>query len=92
MIEPNSAEPTDDLFAGYTLGTAFDEMFDRERRPRPHYRTLYHRLRQLGLRIGRIGRIQSEAEHRQRKHPSHDFFPGRGSRDAPKIVEAAVSS
>jgi uncharacterized circularly permuted ATP-grasp superfamily protein len=41
------AEPIDDLFAGYTLGTAFDEMFDRSLAPRPHYRSLYHRLRQL---------------------------------------------
>ena len=27
-------------FAGYTLGRAYDEMFDRELRPRPHYRGL----------------------------------------------------
>jgi uncharacterized circularly permuted ATP-grasp superfamily protein len=40
-------ESTDDLFAGYTLATAFDEMFDRDLEPRRHYRSLYHRLRQL---------------------------------------------
>jgi uncharacterized circularly permuted ATP-grasp superfamily protein len=35
------------LFQGYTLGAAFDEMFDRSLRPRPHYQTLYRRLQGL---------------------------------------------
>ena len=34
----------DGLFQGYTFGPAFDEMFDREGQPRPHYQTLYRRL------------------------------------------------
>jgi uncharacterized circularly permuted ATP-grasp superfamily protein len=35
------------LFQGYTLGAAYDEMFDRVLRPRPHYAALYDRLQQL---------------------------------------------
>src|ERR1043166_5771934 len=35
------------LFDAYSLGGAFDEMFDGDLRPRPHYQTLYHRLRGL---------------------------------------------
>jgi uncharacterized circularly permuted ATP-grasp superfamily protein len=32
------------LFHGYSLGPAFDEMFDRDHRPRPHYLHLHRRL------------------------------------------------
>jgi uncharacterized circularly permuted ATP-grasp superfamily protein len=32
------------LFAGYALGAAYDEMFDADLRPRPHYQTLHRRL------------------------------------------------
>jgi uncharacterized circularly permuted ATP-grasp superfamily protein len=32
------------LFQGYTLGAAYDEMFDRSLRPRPHYQVLHRRL------------------------------------------------
>ena len=51
MIE--SATPTTEsrpngLFHGYRLGSAYDEMFDRDLRPRPHYLTLYRRLGGLG--------------------------------------------
>jgi uncharacterized circularly permuted ATP-grasp superfamily protein len=35
------------LFRGYALGAAFDEMFDGERCPRPHYRSLCRRLQGL---------------------------------------------
>ncbi len=35
------------LEAPYSLGAAYDEMFDRERAPRPHYRRLYARLKKL---------------------------------------------
>jgi uncharacterized circularly permuted ATP-grasp superfamily protein len=38
---------TDSLFRGYALGAAYDEMFDRALRPRPHYEALYHRLQGL---------------------------------------------
>src|SRR5262249_56059684 len=34
----------DALFQGYSLGAAYDEMFDRDLRPRPHYQALYRRL------------------------------------------------
>jgi uncharacterized circularly permuted ATP-grasp superfamily protein len=33
-----------DLFSGYTLGAAYDEMFEAADRPRPHYLSLYRRL------------------------------------------------
>jgi uncharacterized circularly permuted ATP-grasp superfamily protein len=36
---------TDSLFRGYSLGDAYDEMFDQALRPRPHYEAL-HRLLQ----------------------------------------------
>src|SRR5438552_404126 len=34
----------DNLFTNYTLGGAYDEMFEGDRQPRPHYRALYQRL------------------------------------------------
>ncbi len=39
--------PGDDLCAGYTVGEAFDEMFDAALCPRPHYQTLHRRLQGL---------------------------------------------
>jgi uncharacterized circularly permuted ATP-grasp superfamily protein len=36
--------PTDSLLRGYALGEAYDEMFDRAQRPRPHYEALCRRL------------------------------------------------
>jgi uncharacterized circularly permuted ATP-grasp superfamily protein len=36
------------LFQGYTLGAAYDEMFDAQLRPRPHYTALFRRLQGLG--------------------------------------------
>src|SRR5262245_58354047 len=36
------------LFNGYVQGTAYDEMFDREFAPRPHYAALYRRFLNLG--------------------------------------------
>src|SRR4051794_21775303 len=44
---PARDEAIDGLFQGYTLGTAFDEMFDRDLRPRPHYVPLARRLQKL---------------------------------------------
>jgi hypothetical protein len=35
------------LDAPYELGAAYDEMFDRELAPRPHYCRLYDRLKRL---------------------------------------------
>ncbi len=48
----NAAAPIVDhqlegLFEGYSLGAAYDEMFDRDGQPRPHYLTLFRRLRGL---------------------------------------------
>jgi uncharacterized circularly permuted ATP-grasp superfamily protein len=44
-----SPEPAegDDLFRDYATGPAYDEMFDRSARPRPHYRMLHKLLRNL---------------------------------------------
>jgi uncharacterized circularly permuted ATP-grasp superfamily protein len=36
------------LFDGYTLGAAYDEMFDQNLVPRPHYEALFRRLQGLG--------------------------------------------
>jgi uncharacterized circularly permuted ATP-grasp superfamily protein len=42
------AVPTrDDLFAGYLLGGAYDEMFAALGQPRPHYQALHRQLRAL---------------------------------------------
>ncbi len=35
------------LFSGYTLGAAYDEMFEAPGQPRPHYRSLYRRLQSI---------------------------------------------
>jgi uncharacterized circularly permuted ATP-grasp superfamily protein len=43
---PASAPPADP-FADYALGPAYDEMFGPDRAVRPHYATLYRRLRSL---------------------------------------------
>jgi uncharacterized circularly permuted ATP-grasp superfamily protein len=37
----------DGLFDGYRLGASFDEMLDQDLQPRPHYQTLFRRLRGL---------------------------------------------
>jgi uncharacterized circularly permuted ATP-grasp superfamily protein len=42
---PAAPAAADGLFSGYAQGAAFDEMFDRAGRPRPHYQAL-HRLLQ----------------------------------------------
>src|SRR3954462_8453922 len=42
-----AAGVADNLFAGYTLGAAADEMFIRPGEPRPHYRALFEQLRDL---------------------------------------------
>jgi uncharacterized circularly permuted ATP-grasp superfamily protein len=47
-IEPLTDPDRGGLFDGYQLGAAYDEMFDRDARPRPHYEALHRRLRALG--------------------------------------------
>jgi uncharacterized circularly permuted ATP-grasp superfamily protein len=44
---PMTEPAPEDLFQGYSLGAAYDEMFDRDLRPRPHYQTLHRRLQGL---------------------------------------------
>src|ERR1700730_6287688 len=39
------AHVSDDLFRGYGLGAAYDEMFQRSLQPRPHYQALHRCLR-----------------------------------------------
>ena len=48
------------LFAGYTLGGCFDEMFDVDGQPRPPYRALLNRL--LDLPVEDLRRRQREAD------------------------------
>jgi uncharacterized circularly permuted ATP-grasp superfamily protein len=48
-VSPASAAPVrDDLFAGYSLGGAYDEMFAAAGQPRLHYQALHRQLRALG--------------------------------------------
>jgi uncharacterized circularly permuted ATP-grasp superfamily protein len=44
---PMTEPAPDDLFQGYSLGAAYDEMFDGRLRPRPHYQALQRRLRSI---------------------------------------------
>src|SRR5260370_37140185 len=44
---PSIAPAPGGLFGGYTLGAAYDEMFDGCHQPRPHYRSLFRRLQGL---------------------------------------------
>jgi uncharacterized circularly permuted ATP-grasp superfamily protein len=44
---PATQPALDGLFRGYSLGSAYGEMFDRDRGPRPHYPALHRRL--MGL-------------------------------------------
>jgi uncharacterized circularly permuted ATP-grasp superfamily protein len=37
-----------EAFADYAMGAAYDELFDRDQAPRPHYRALYDRLARSG--------------------------------------------
>jgi uncharacterized circularly permuted ATP-grasp superfamily protein len=53
------------LFQGYTLGTAYDEMFDREMRPRPHYQALYRRLQSLSPEEFRRRKAMTDLSMRQ---------------------------
>src|SRR5260370_12923529 len=46
-IDAASAPGDDDLFRGYNLGTAYDEMFEASGRPRPYYQALHRRLQSL---------------------------------------------
>ena len=38
-----SRPPSEDLFDGYRLGAAYDEMFEAAGRPRPHYQAWFKR-------------------------------------------------
>src|SRR4051794_37836773 len=46
-ITPFAGPVVGDLFQGYALGSAYDEMFQRPLEPRPHYRALFRRLQGL---------------------------------------------
>src|SRR4051812_31471350 len=46
-LAPGAPPAPDDLFAGYALGAAYDEMFADPGRPRPHYQALFRRPRGL---------------------------------------------
>lgn len=46
-----------EAFADYALGAAYDELFDRDQGPRPHYRALYDRLALSGA--GSLGALQA---------------------------------
>ena len=54
---PLAAEPP---FSSYTLGTAYDEMFDGHGQPRPQYGALYDRLQSVGA--GAMHERQSAAD------------------------------
>src|SRR5713101_2782597 len=45
--ESQADKPDGELFDGYGLDAAYDEMFEAPLRPRAHYRALFHRLMSL---------------------------------------------
>jgi uncharacterized circularly permuted ATP-grasp superfamily protein len=47
LLAPATRPELNGLFQGYSLGDAYDEMFDGELRPRPHYEVLFRRLHGL---------------------------------------------
>ncbi len=44
---PSISGASTNLFGGYALGAAYDEMFDTSLRPRPHYQSLHRRLQSI---------------------------------------------
>lgn len=78
-----------DLFADYQLAPGYDEMFEAKDRPRPHYRQLYLRLKELShrdfelkkrqadqafLRQGITFTVYGDAQHTERIFP-FDLLP-----------------
>ncbi len=47
VLAPATRPELNGLFRGYGLGDAYDEMFDRGLRPRPHYEVLFRRLQDM---------------------------------------------
>src|SRR6202451_1253488 len=62
MATPGIDEPrvAPGPFSSYVLDSAFDEMFDAQRRPRPHYRALYELL--LSLPVEEMRRKKQAAD------------------------------
>jgi uncharacterized circularly permuted ATP-grasp superfamily protein len=56
LLDTNLSGP----FANYQIGTAYDEMFRSNGRPRPHYRSLYTRL--LSSPVDELRRSKQEAD------------------------------
>jgi uncharacterized circularly permuted ATP-grasp superfamily protein len=57
--------PAAGLLHGYTLGAAFDEMFDQQMRPRPHYAPLWRRLQGLSAEEFRRRKAMADLSMRQ---------------------------
>jgi uncharacterized circularly permuted ATP-grasp superfamily protein len=57
--------PPANLLHGYTLGAAFDEMFDKQMRPRPHYVPLHRRLSSLSADEFRRRKAMADLSMRQ---------------------------
>src|SRR5216684_283712 len=47
LVAPSVLPKQSELLGTYTLGTAYDEMFDLSMQPRPHYRALFNRLQSM---------------------------------------------
>src|SRR5438132_8002990 len=59
--ESQADKPDGELFDGYGLDAAYDEMFEAPLRPRAHYRALFHRLMSLTAEEFRL--IKRSEEH-----------------------------
>src|SRR6516225_8792914 len=62
IIDENSGNG---LFEGYSLGAAYDEMFEDGLRPRTHYRPLHDLLRTVTPREFRLRKAMTDASMRQ---------------------------
>jgi uncharacterized circularly permuted ATP-grasp superfamily protein len=62
IIDENSGNG---LFEGYSLGAAYDEMFEEGLRPRSHYRPLHDLLRHVTPREFRLRKAMTDASMRQ---------------------------
>src|SRR5665213_1867696 len=66
MTDSTDAAPiTDDLFSGYKLGAAYDEMFEAPGRPRPYYQALHRRLQSLTAEDFRRRKAMTDLSMRQ---------------------------
>ena len=94
MTDSTNAAPLandEDLFSGYKLGSAYDEMFEAPGRPRPHYQALYRRLKSLTPDEFRRRKAMTDLSMLSGRRRLHRLSAGRGHRarlaDGPRAAD-----